>query len=83
MELMFILFSFYKDEVAECGYEFNCKAKISLNKIRIISNNNSLNDVEKCKAKLLEFTQKVIFTELTHENRHKIYLSPYFRAKAN
>lgn len=34
---MFILFSFYQDELTEIGFENNCKVKISLNKIKISS----------------------------------------------
>lgn len=79
---MFIIFSYYKENIIGIGQDCNCKVKIALNKI-IISSETSKKDAEQCMSRIQAYVNKISLTEFNHENRFKILYSPYFNEKAD
>lgn len=81
IERMFILFSFYQEEIASIGINYDCKNKISLNKIRVISE-SSKDAAQNCMEKVYQYIEKIVYVQLEHKNGSKILTSPYFNKQA-
>ena len=78
---MFILFSFYQEDLMSIGLDFQCRVRLSLNKIKI-SSEISKDNVDNCLAKITAYLEKLSYTELNHDNKFKLLYSPYFKEKA-
>ena len=52
--MMFILFSFYQEDLMSIGLDFSCRVRLSLNKIKITSE-VSQDNVDNCLAKIRQY----------------------------
>lgn len=77
IEMMFIIFSVYKDKLLLLASDLNCKIKIAMDRIQILSD-NSQEDLYECVKVIKTAVDKINYIELTLEARYEFYQSPYF-----